>query len=100
MWPQVTSSGKSKTSGSGGWDFFSSDGNATDWNGSSIVMIKQQKTIAGREEGPRNLNSKGLLVSRLASFGVPESSHVEGQALPGLAKTWDETLIFFFLILG
>ena len=76
--------------------FFSSDGNATDWNGSSIVMIKQQKTIAGREEGPRNLNSKGLLVSRLASFGVPESSHVEGQALPGLAKTRDETLIFFF----
>ncbi len=48
----ATSSGKSKISGSGGWDFFSSDGNATYWNGSSIVMIEPTKNNSRERRGP------------------------------------------------
>ncbi len=48
----ATSSGKSKISGSGWWDFFSSDGNATYWNGSSIVMIEPTKNNSRERRGP------------------------------------------------
>ena len=84
MWPQVLA--KAKSLEVVGGIFFQVMAMQHIGMARQLLWSSQQKTIAGRGEGPQNLNSQGLL--------VPESSHVEGQALPGLAKTRDETLIF------